>query len=59
MLINRFVKLCNTKEDLFKEWILKEYKTYWHTLANETLMEAMNEYNLKKGKDYSIVKFWD
>ncbi|MEA3431491.1 MAG: hypothetical protein U9R01_02260 [candidate division WOR-3 bacterium] len=44
------------KQD-FKDWVLRIYKHPWHDLCNETLWEAVTEYN--KTAKLKIDKFWD
>jgi hypothetical protein len=40
----------------FKNWVLGYYKHPWHTLADNTLLEALDTYNKIYHK--VISKFW-
>ena len=40
----------------FKTWILREYKTNWHSLSDYTLLIALKEYNKTFNKN--LKKFW-
>lgn len=46
-----------TATKIFKEWVLKTYKTPWHILCNTMLWEAVDQY--KGETNISIPKFWD